>query len=474
MSKCAARRTGFFSPACCLAFLTTLTAASALRADEQVLQNENVQDGDNVYIVGDFAPHEEAAAWLTAPVAGNIVGVQILWWSINPDCEQTIEENIWIRQSGSFPRPGGTLLQLPAPLMSPFFLNEFRYSDEEQQNPIRIPVTAGQTVVVSLEFADGTDIRNGSPSVCRDTTGCRQGKNAIYAPNLGGWVNWCNISGGNFVIRAVLETADLSRVLLVSSDQPGSLVDAGQGFRETPFNLNLREGDVQSLTAFQFSNQGDPFVQWNLDGQFFSANRSITVSMNSGDDRTASAIYSTVVPRTLSVHSDVADALVDAGNGYQPTPFDLATAEGNSVQLKAFGFSPLGDPFMYWELDGAFFSDQTTIDVVMDAGADRTASAVYLGQSCGELISFKAKGGSLKAITTTQTTLTAGKVTVECAGGSGSGSKTKSIKPDGKAKATVKNLPPGDYTCTLKKIKDGSGATLCEGDLASDTVTVTP
>lgn len=455
--------------------LSAILAAAPVLADEIVLQNENLRDGDSGYIVGDFAPHEEAAAWLTVPFDGHIIAVQILWWSIDNGADPTIEENIWIRKAGNFPRPGDEILRLPAPYMVPFYLNEFRYKDEQQQDPIRIPVTAGQTIVVSIEFSEGTDIRNGTPSIVRDISTCRQQKNALYAPNLGGWVNWCNISSGNFVIRAVLETEDLTRVLMIRSDQPGSLVDAGGGYRETPFDVTgLEEGDSVNLTAFQFSQQGDPFVQWNLDGQFFSSNRAITVPMNTGDDRTATAVYTDLVECTVFVESDVEAALVDAGQGFQPTPFTLSTAEGYSVTLRAFSFSPFGDPFQYWTLDGQRVSDTTTLTFEMNTGADRTARAVYLGDACPVLESFKAKGGSGKATTTTQTTLTAGKVTVECSGTSGSGSKSKKIKPDGKAKAVIKNLPAGDYACTLRKIKDGAGETLCSGDLATENVTVTP
>ncbi len=457
----------------------TLTA-SPLVAEEIVLQNDSLKEGDQGCIVGDFVPGEEAAVWLTVPTDGEIVAIQILWWSIDRNAPFTIERNIWIREPGEFPNVGDALLQLEGPKLTPFFLNEFRYVDENQQIPISVPVEAGQTIVVSLEYENRTDIRNGSPSIVRDIDGCQAQKNAIFAIP-GDWIDWCSfpqVCGGrpgDFVIRAVLEQESQRRTLAVRSDMPGALVDAGNGYRETPFDLDdLTEGDKVVLTAFAFSPGGDPFVHWKLDGKVVTEKRKMTVRMNVGEDRTAKAIYQDAIPRTLFVESNAPGALVDPGGGFRQTPFVLDELfEGDVLDLRAFAVSPQGDPFSHWQLDGEPAGEDPVLRVEMTAGRDRTAKVFYEGGGqCDQLLGFKAKGKRGKIKTIVDTTLDAGKATVDCVGDNGSNIKTRKIKSNGRAKPKIKNLAAGKYTCTLTRIKDGQGKTLCEGDLASENVRV--
>lgn len=198
--------------------ILTLHLAAATTAEEVTVQNDSVGDFDNAVIVGDFIPREEAAAWLTSPCDGTIVAVQVLWLSIDPGALPSLEENLWIRESGSFPTPGATLLQLEGPVMTPGFLNEFRYLDEAQQIPISVPVSSAETFVVSLEFANPTDILNGTPSVVRDIDGCQPGRNALFAIP-GNWLNFCIFLQGDLVIRAVVDCADATGACCLDSGE---------------------------------------------------------------------------------------------------------------------------------------------------------------------------------------------------------------------------------------------------------------
>ena|GEM_PF-3734222 len=94
------------------------------------------------------------------------------------------------------------------------------------------------------------------------------------------------------------------------------------------------------------------------------------------------------------------------------------------------------------------------------------------GGRCDALLSHKAKGKKGKAKSKLVTTLTGGKATVACTGDQGQGKGSKKIKPDGRAKVTVKNLPPGDYTCSVTRVKDPEGRTICTGQFLPRDVTV--
>jgi len=447
--------------------LAAAVALTALRAvgEEIVIRNDSLENGGSGCIIGDFVPGEEAAVWLTVPNDGAIVAIQVLWWSTDPRAEPTIERNIWVRKPKQFPRVGNVLLQLEAPQLTPFFLNEFRFVDENNQIPINVPVEAGQTIVVSLEYANRTDIRNGSPSIVRDIDGCRTGRNAIYA-TPGGWTDWCSFpqtcggAPGDFAIRVVLERGSVTRTLDVDSDVPGSLVqvDDEPFFRETPFSLdNLSEGDAVRLTADRFSPEGDPFVHWKLDGRVETESREMTVFMNTGKDRLASAIYHEAVARVLAVRSNVPGARVDPGGGFRVTPFDLRDVfEGDEISLRAFPVSPEGDPFVRWEVDGEPVTENLTVVVVMDAGRDRTASAIYVGggESCGDNARLKSackkngtkvKGKLSKADPNVEVTFRV----------DDGGDQVKNTGNKGKATASWKKLAPGSHEVTVCDLADG-------------------
>ncbi|HRX84310.1 MAG TPA: hypothetical protein P5572_04750 [Phycisphaerae bacterium] len=171
------------------------------------MKNDNVVDFGTAVIVGDFVPGERAGARLTSPCDGTIVAVQILWYA-NGAAEQSIQSAITINaDAGTFPNPGSQLEYLEAPLLSPGFINEFRYTDENNTTPINVPVTTGQNFFVILEFAEATDVGGGGASILRDVGACQSQRSMIFAIP-GGWIPWCFISSGNFAIRAVVDCQD--------------------------------------------------------------------------------------------------------------------------------------------------------------------------------------------------------------------------------------------------------------------------
>jgi hypothetical protein len=195
------------------AFLFGTASPLALGA-EQVVRNDGLEPPAQAHVVGDFVAGEMAAVVMKMPCSGSITAVQILWLSAFGAPPQTIEENIFIfntgSPSGSNQNPGPVLLQLEGPLLSPGFLNEYRYIDEAGTIPIDVPVTVNQLVTVALEFGEPTDIANGSASVVRDD-GCQAGLNYIYGdPGFGlAWWPSCLLGvSGDFVIRAIVDCPD--------------------------------------------------------------------------------------------------------------------------------------------------------------------------------------------------------------------------------------------------------------------------
>jgi hypothetical protein len=175
-------------------------------ADEIVVQNDSIEDYGEVYIVGDFIAGEHAGVRLTSPCDGTIVAVQIIWLEGTPGHLPSLEEAIHIYDGSTFPTPGDELELLEGPVLTPGYINEFRYLDEAQTVPLEVPVTAGQQFYVTLEFANPTDVGNGGPSVVRDIDGCHAGSNVLYG-NIGAgwhWYDFCILLAGDLGIRAVV------------------------------------------------------------------------------------------------------------------------------------------------------------------------------------------------------------------------------------------------------------------------------
>ena len=168
------------------------------------MQNDSVAEISQAIIVGDFVAGERAGVQLTSPCDGTIVAVQLFWLEGTPGHGQSLEQAIYIYAGDSFPTPGTLLETLDGPLLTPGYLNEFRYLDEAQTIPLNVPIVAGQQFYVVLEFLNATDVGNGGPSIVRDLNGCQPGRNVLYTPSSG-WLNFCLFLQGDLAIRAVVD-----------------------------------------------------------------------------------------------------------------------------------------------------------------------------------------------------------------------------------------------------------------------------
>ncbi len=190
--------------------VAVLAGASRGSAAEIVVRNDSVENFNLVAVFGGFTTGEEGGSRLTSPCDGSIVGIQILWWAGDPGALPYLGENIWIRRAETFPAPGDVLQQLSGPILQPFVLNEFRHVDESQTVPLNVPVSADQIFAVTLEFSEPTDPQSGS--MTRDVgDGCQAGRNLLFAPGLGGWLDFCGFPvflQGDVVVRAVIDCAD--------------------------------------------------------------------------------------------------------------------------------------------------------------------------------------------------------------------------------------------------------------------------
>jgi len=185
-------------------------ATGNLAAQETTVQNDSLMAGQNGNIQAGFAAGESAAVWLTSPCDGNIVAVQVFWRSFTGGEPQSIEDSISVFGPGSFPTPGALLqtefgqpAEIVGPVMTDGVINEFRFLDENQTQPLSVPISMNDGFVVSFQFMNNVPALG--PSVVTDTSGCQNGKNAIFAIP-GGWLNACALGvTGDFVIRAVVE-----------------------------------------------------------------------------------------------------------------------------------------------------------------------------------------------------------------------------------------------------------------------------
>ncbi|NOS99481.1 MAG: hypothetical protein HOP29_02515 [Phycisphaerales bacterium] len=255
-----------------------------------------------------FVEGEMAAVQLQAPAHWyplQILEVHIFWGSFTNNGQPTVADSIRIFKGNTFPDPGPQIAVLEGPQLTEGFLNAFVL---EQFLPNDVIIESGK-FSIALEFADNNVNDFFAGTVFSDRrvqnggNGCTPGKNMIFAlPAPGGispgWHDACNLGGGvgvsgDWLIRAVVRCidGDQIRTLTVTSDPTGSLVNTGDSFMATPFDLTLLEGQARVLTAFSFSGDGQPFVRWDVDGVFNSNSQTIEVTMNTGVDRTAHAVY---------------------------------------------------------------------------------------------------------------------------------------------------------------------------------------
>ena len=168
------------------------------------VKNDSYTGASSVTICECFIPGDQAGAWLTAPVNGDIVAVEILWKSFPLLGLTTIEQSLSVLAAGTFPVPGAPLLDLggsPAVIVGPQ-LTEGILNTIWLPNPV--PVSEGQEFVVSLEFQNATD-GGGVPDVVWDHDGCQAGKNVVFDSTNTQWQDACVLGvTGDWVIRALV------------------------------------------------------------------------------------------------------------------------------------------------------------------------------------------------------------------------------------------------------------------------------
>ena len=91
----------------CLVFSTIALLATTVGAAEITVKNDSIPAPGSGTPLPAFIPNEQAAAWLTTPVAGDIVGVQVLWASQFGGNPASQELGIHVYAAGTFPTPGG-------------------------------------------------------------------------------------------------------------------------------------------------------------------------------------------------------------------------------------------------------------------------------------------------------------------------------------------------------------------------------
>ena len=188
-----------------ISLLATLPLNSA-QAAEILLRNDTIPvGGSNNPVVG-FVPGEMAAGWLTVPISGHLVGVQVQWDSVIGINPPALERFVNIYSGGTFPTPGALLAQVNLPTLSDGSANEIRHLDPPANTvSLQVPVTAGQTIVVALEYLNNTSGGGVPSSVEADADGITPGRNSIFAIP-GGWADAAAVGvQGDFGLRAILQ-----------------------------------------------------------------------------------------------------------------------------------------------------------------------------------------------------------------------------------------------------------------------------
>ena len=188
-----------------LIFISIFTAAvTPVYAVETLLQNDSLVDFSSGNIQSGFVANEMGASWLEAPCDGDLIAVQVFWRSLSGGAAASIEQKISISEAGIFPEPGQVLENIVGPVLNDGVFNEYRFLDENSVIPLIVPVTQGETYVISFQFENSPF--PSSPSLVTDADGCQAGKNGLFSIPPNAWFDSCLLGvSGDFVIRAVVE-----------------------------------------------------------------------------------------------------------------------------------------------------------------------------------------------------------------------------------------------------------------------------
>ncbi|MBX3701525.1 MAG: DUF11 domain-containing protein [Dokdonella sp.] len=235
--------------------------SSGVGAAEVTIKNDSLTDFGGAAIIWGFAAGEMAGSWLTSPCDGNLVAVQIFWRSPTGTAAASIQDSINIYRSGTFPNPGALVQSIGGPVLNDNALNEWRYLDENNTLPLSVPVSANETVVVALQFAE-LPVAGSDPSVVRDTDGNTPGRNVIYASinNQFGWFNSATFGvGGDWVIRGVVNcqatatTADVG--VTMSANPPAYTAGAALHYTITVANAGPASASTTLVDTFPAAYQ---------------------------------------------------------------------------------------------------------------------------------------------------------------------------------------------------------------------------
>lgn len=147
-----------------------------------------------------FVAGEEAGAVFEVPASHypiEILRVGIGWGSQFGGTPQVLEQSIRIRQGG-LPTPGAIIFELPGPVLSDGFINEF----DLEPLPGEVIVNSG-AFTVTLAFANSNAGMVFDPSIVHDGNGCIPGQNVVYAIP-GGWFDACALGvSGDWLVQVV-------------------------------------------------------------------------------------------------------------------------------------------------------------------------------------------------------------------------------------------------------------------------------
>lgn len=216
-----------------LALMCSL-AAIPCAASEIVVKNDSMPPSQDRVL--DLPASARIGAWLTSPVQGTIVGIQILWGSPDGGAPPSQEAAIRISEF-DFPNgplgPGNTLATIANPVLLDGQLNEFRFLDAGSDLvPLSVPVPAGRSFFVDLELANAADEDN-SPGILMDLdyNDAEPYRNLALVPPLPNWFNiGIGVAGaGDFVIRAIIQPVpEPSSMVLLGAGAIGVVIAGGR------------------------------------------------------------------------------------------------------------------------------------------------------------------------------------------------------------------------------------------------------
>lgn len=143
-----------------LALICFSFASARAAAAEIVVKNDTVfgpgYPATPDPFVNEHEPNLRLGAWLTSPIDGLIVGIQIAWGSVNGTADPIVQGPIRIssyEDDGGFPNPGPLWATIQSPTLLDGIVNEYRHLDPATGLlPLAIPVVAGQGFLIDLEL----------------------------------------------------------------------------------------------------------------------------------------------------------------------------------------------------------------------------------------------------------------------------------------------------------------------------------